>query len=408
MHRIDGPGATVDNRFTDGDPIGGVQATMVTDDWANDVQEELMSILAAGGVTPVKGTQDQVLSALTTLIRTQGFTAFTTAGTAPAFTLTPSPAIDAYAPNQRFSVKFNAAAPTSGTLNVSGKGAKNLKQYDSTGAKIATVIAANQVTDVVYDGTDFVVLDPIPSSAVLPYNYFSGFLLANNTAVPTTTIDVGVGVARDTTDSVSIKLSSTIRGVLQASGSWAAGDNQNKLDTGAKAINSWYHVFAIRKTSDGAGDILFSLSATAPIMPSGYAGFRRISSIRTDASGNIIPFINFGRLFTFLTPIADFTASVTSSVLVTLSVPTGVNVTARFWVAAYGSGDAGVVWTSPSANSITFTTTNNATYAGGLGIGTTSADTAGSGAECIAENAQVRFNGFATARVLTYGWEEIA
>jgi len=68
MHRIDGPGATVDNRFTDGDPVGGVQATIVTDDWANDVQEELMSVLTAAGIGPVKGTQDQVLQAITSLI----------------------------------------------------------------------------------------------------------------------------------------------------------------------------------------------------------------------------------------------------------------------------------------------------------------------------------------------------
>lgn len=67
MHRIDGPGATVDNRFTDGDPVGGIQATVVTDDWANDVQEELMSLLTAAGISPVKGTQNQVLSALRAL-----------------------------------------------------------------------------------------------------------------------------------------------------------------------------------------------------------------------------------------------------------------------------------------------------------------------------------------------------
>lgn len=64
MHRIDGPGATVDNRFTDGDPVTGIQATVVTDEWANDIQEELMSVLAAGGVAPVKGVQDQVLKAI--------------------------------------------------------------------------------------------------------------------------------------------------------------------------------------------------------------------------------------------------------------------------------------------------------------------------------------------------------
>ena len=67
MHRIDGPGATVDNRFTDGDPVAGIQATMVTDDWANDIQEELMSLLTAAGISPIKGTQNQVLAALRTL-----------------------------------------------------------------------------------------------------------------------------------------------------------------------------------------------------------------------------------------------------------------------------------------------------------------------------------------------------
>ncbi len=83
MHRIDGPGATVDNRFTDGDPVGGVQATMVTDDWANDVQEELMSILAAGGVEPVKGTQNQVLKAIRRL-QEQNITGLTASATLAA------------------------------------------------------------------------------------------------------------------------------------------------------------------------------------------------------------------------------------------------------------------------------------------------------------------------------------
>lgn len=64
MHRIDGPGATVDHRFTEGDPVGGVEATTVTDDWLNDVQEEIVSVLTAAGIAPVKGTQDQLLKAI--------------------------------------------------------------------------------------------------------------------------------------------------------------------------------------------------------------------------------------------------------------------------------------------------------------------------------------------------------
>lgn len=67
MHRIDGPGATVDNKFTEGDPVGGVQATVVTDDWLNDVQEEVMSVLTAAAVSPVKGTQNQLLKSIRSL-----------------------------------------------------------------------------------------------------------------------------------------------------------------------------------------------------------------------------------------------------------------------------------------------------------------------------------------------------
>ncbi len=163
MHRIDGPGATADNRFTDGDPVGGVQATMVTDDWANDVQEEIISVLTAAGVTPVKGTQDQVLQAIYKLDQAQKATAFTTAGTATALTLTPTPAIQAYTPYLRFNVKFSVTGGVNPTLNVSGKGAKSLKQYDAAGAKVPAVFVADQASDVLYDGTDFVLLDQLPT-----------------------------------------------------------------------------------------------------------------------------------------------------------------------------------------------------------------------------------------------------
>lgn len=64
MHRIDGPSATPDGHFTEGSPSGGVPATTVTDDWLNDVQEEIISVLTAAGITPVKGVQNQLLSAL--------------------------------------------------------------------------------------------------------------------------------------------------------------------------------------------------------------------------------------------------------------------------------------------------------------------------------------------------------
>lgn len=68
MHRIDGPGATVDNKFTEGNPASSVPATQVTAAWLNEVQEEMLSILAGASIAPVKGDQDQVLTAIQAMI----------------------------------------------------------------------------------------------------------------------------------------------------------------------------------------------------------------------------------------------------------------------------------------------------------------------------------------------------
>jgi len=102
-------------------------------------------------------------------LQVQLTTAFTTGGTATAFTLTPAPAITANAANQRFRVKFNAAAGATPTLAVSGLTALNLKYKDSTGTKqaiTATQVPSGWISDVENDGTDWVVLD-VPLAAAL-------------------------------------------------------------------------------------------------------------------------------------------------------------------------------------------------------------------------------------------------
>jgi len=102
-------------------------------------------------------------------IQAQLVTAFTTAGTSTAFTLTPTPAITANTTNQRFRVKFNAASGATPTLAVSGQTAKNLKYYDSTGTKqsiTSTQVPINWIADVEFDGTDWVVLNVPPAAVV--------------------------------------------------------------------------------------------------------------------------------------------------------------------------------------------------------------------------------------------------
>lgn len=64
MHRTDAPGATVDNKFTDGDPVGGVASTIVDAAWLNDVQENIIAVLIAAGVAPTKGRAADLLDSI--------------------------------------------------------------------------------------------------------------------------------------------------------------------------------------------------------------------------------------------------------------------------------------------------------------------------------------------------------
>lgn len=56
-------------------------------------------------------------------VQNQTFTAFTTGGTLTAYTLTPTPAIAAYAVGQSFWINFHAVSGDAPTLNISGLGA---------------------------------------------------------------------------------------------------------------------------------------------------------------------------------------------------------------------------------------------------------------------------------------------
>ncbi|HDR9510655.1 TPA: hypothetical protein QDC03_005830 [Burkholderia cepacia] len=77
--------------FTGGNPATGLPATILDADWLNMVQEELMSILAAAGISPSKTTYSQVLAAIqqltgTTISTVKGIAKFTSSGswTVPA------------------------------------------------------------------------------------------------------------------------------------------------------------------------------------------------------------------------------------------------------------------------------------------------------------------------------------
>ena len=101
-------------------------------------------------------------------IQSQTWTAFTSGGSSGVYTLTPNPAITAYAAKQRFNVTFNAVSSTTNTININGLGAKSLKMYNGAGTKIDAIFALNQISDIIYDGTDFIVFNVRQSRQIQP------------------------------------------------------------------------------------------------------------------------------------------------------------------------------------------------------------------------------------------------
>nr|VFJ90782.1 MAG: Phage Tail Collar Domain [Candidatus Kentron sp. LFY] len=161
MHRIDGAGH-INNLFVHEDPNINRPPTEVTAIWLNACQEEISKLVEATGIVLDKVDNSQLLKALSRVAVEQKFTSFVTGGTGSAFMLTPNPAITAYAAGQRFRVAFHADGAGSSTIDVNGLGAKNIKQYDKDGTKVAPIIKANHRADLEYDGTDFVLVNSLP------------------------------------------------------------------------------------------------------------------------------------------------------------------------------------------------------------------------------------------------------
>lgn len=156
-----------------------------------------------------------------------------------------------------------------------------------------------------------------------------GLTLSNNGVDADHDIDIAAGQAHDDTGAVSMTLAAAITKQIDAV--WAEGTDAGGLDDGAVANNTMYHVFLIRNSSTGVVDALFSTSFDAPVMPAGYDQKRRIGAVKTDASANILAFLQTGDMFQYITPIKDADVSQTTTAANrTLSVPAGQKVEVFF------------------------------------------------------------------------------
>jgi hypothetical protein len=233
----------------------------------------------------------------------------TTGGSADAYTLSPNPSITSYATTQQFTVKINATnLTTTPYLQISGianpSSTAVIKKLNAIKTEVALEISdllANGIYKFQRNSTNnaWIVLDPekpfynlfnaspatttIQGKSYLPKN----ITIANNVASPNDTIDFGAGTYITSTGN-QIYLPA-ISKKIQASGVWTAGTNQNGLDTGARAVNTFYRTYVVQNNSTQVYDILFTVSGSSPTIPSGYSnlGLLDYALIRVNGSNNI-------------------------------------------------------------------------------------------------------------------------
>lgn len=166
-----------------------------------------------------------------------------------------------------------------------------------------------------------------------PRGYIDGFTMS--TAGSSTTMSIGAGQAADSSATVFI-IGSAIN---KTTASWAVGSGNGGIDTGSIANSTWYYFYAIRRPDTGVTDVIFSLSSSAPSMPTNYTQYRRIGAGRTDGSGNWTRFVQNGDEFDWYNTVSDISQNSpgTSAVTRTLTVPSVAGIIAKIQGGVYGS-----------------------------------------------------------------------
>lgn len=158
-------------------------------------------------------------------------------------------------------------------------------------------------------------LPPVGTS--LPRSYLSGLTLS--TAGSSATMTIAAGQAIDSTNTVVMNLANSLAKTTSA---WAVGA-AGGLDTGAIANSTWYYFWLITRVDTGVVDVLISLSATAPTMPTNYTLKRRIGAGLTNGSAQWTLFIQQGDEYLWSVSVLDVNTANPGAAAVTstLSVP---------------------------------------------------------------------------------------
>ena len=266
------------------------------------------------------------------------------------------------------------------------------------------------------DGSNFFTAST-PANALVTRGQVDGMTLAIGTDTDHD-IDVAPGQFTDSANSLTLDNAATI--TKQIDVDWVEGSGQGGFPSSLTlATDTWYHVFAIAKQS-GEVDAGFDTSLTAANLLSdatGYTLYRRLGSVLTDASSNLVPFTQMGDQFLWDTPIEDVNQLISvSATLHTLSVPTGIKVVP---LAVYTWGPPPVanltyygIVTSPDQTDVTPSSSLFNLILSGYNVSPASASTASGHALQIRTNTSSQVRSRATGAtsnivILTSGWLDL-
>jgi hypothetical protein len=148
--------------------------------------------------------------------------------------------------------------------------------------------------------------------------HISGLTLS--TAGSSATFGIAAGVAADSTNAAMMALASAYTKTTSA---WAVGSGNGSFDgTGSapSATAGWCHVHLIQRPDTGAVDVLTSLSATAPTLPTNYTLSRRIGSMKTNSSAQWVAFTQYGDNFIWQSPVLELSTTTPATTLTALSL----------------------------------------------------------------------------------------
>ena len=116
-----------------------------------------------------------------------------------AYTATADSSLTALSSAQVFTIQFGGPSSPSvqPTLNINSIGAVPLLQYTSTGTTVNAIITAGMISQVAYNGTAYIILDPITSAAASGGSYTPG--IQTFTSNGTFTVPAGVTSLKVTT-----------------------------------------------------------------------------------------------------------------------------------------------------------------------------------------------------------------